>query len=92
MSKRLYRSKTDRKIAGVCGGLAEYFGIDSTLCRLAYLFLVIITGIAPFLILYIVAAIIMPEEATAKSEPVPGTPYEAPKPNDMPPPPPPSSH
>ncbi|HLC69903.1 MAG TPA: PspC domain-containing protein [Patescibacteria group bacterium] len=89
MAKKLYRSKTDRKIAGVCGGLAEYFDIDSTLCRLAYLFLLIITGVVPFVLLYIVAAIIMPEEVVATSATT--SHYEAPKAPDMPPPPPPSS-
>ncbi len=88
MTKKLYRSKTDRKIAGVCGGLAEYFDIDSTLCRLAYLFLLIITGVVPFVLLYIVAAVIMPEEVTVTSE----RRDESPVTSNMPPPPPPSSH
>jgi phage shock protein PspC (stress-responsive transcriptional regulator) len=88
MTKKLYRSKTDRKIAGVCGGLAEYFDIDSTLCRLAYLFLLIITGIVPFGLLYIVAAIIMPEEVTVTNE----RRDESPAASNMPPPPTPSSH
>jgi phage shock protein C len=37
--KRLYRSRTDRMIAGVCGGLAKHFGIDPTLVRLAFVIL-----------------------------------------------------
>ncbi|HZX47134.1 MAG TPA: PspC domain-containing protein [Clostridia bacterium] len=36
MDKKLYRSQTDKMIAGVCGGIAEYFGIDSTLVRLGW--------------------------------------------------------
>lgn len=40
MKKKLYRSEKDKKIAGVCGGLAEYFDIDPTLVRLAWIFLV----------------------------------------------------
>lgn len=57
--KRLYRSTTDRKLCGVCGGIAEYFGIDSTIVRLALVLLTLLgfSGI----IVYIIAAIIMPE-------------------------------
>jgi phage shock protein C len=60
--KKLYLSKTDRKILGVCGGLAEMTGIDSTLIRLILVFLDIITGILPLLATYIVAGIITPEK------------------------------
>lgn len=57
--KKLYRSKTDRKICGVCGGLGEYFNIDSTLIRLAAVLLIFMeVGI----LAYIIAAIIIPEE------------------------------
>lgn len=59
--KRLYRSATDRKICGVCGGLADYFGLDSTLIRLAFIFLAIM-GFSTGVILYIVAAVVMPDE------------------------------
>ena len=59
--KKLYRSKTDRKICGVCGGLGEYFNIDSTLIRLAAVLLIFMeVGI----LAYIIAAIIIPEELT----------------------------
>ena len=60
--KKLYLSKTDRKILGVCGGLAEMLGMDSTLVRLIIVFLCIITGILPLLATYIVAGIITPEK------------------------------
>lgn len=60
MSKRLYRSKGDRKISGVCGGLAEYFEIDSTIVRLLWLISIIVYGTG--LIIYIAAAIIIPEK------------------------------
>ncbi len=60
--KKLYRSKKDRKIAGVCGGLAEYFGVDATLIRLGWILLTFMTGIAPFVIAYIIAVVIIPEE------------------------------
>lgn len=59
--KKLYRSKTDVKIAGVCGGIAEIFNLDPTLVRLAVVFVAIATGIVPALVTYIVAWIIMPE-------------------------------
>lgn len=60
MGKKLYRSKTDKKIAGVCGGVAAYFGIDSTIVRVLWLLLVIFFGTG--LLAYIVCAIIMPED------------------------------
>lgn len=59
--KRLYRSATDRKICGVCGGLADYFGLDSTLVRLAFVALAVL-GFSTGIILYILAAIVMPDE------------------------------
>ena len=54
--KRMYKSN-DRKVCGVCGGLAEYFGIDPTIVRLVYAILAITYGSG--LLLYIIAAIIM---------------------------------
>jgi phage shock protein PspC (stress-responsive transcriptional regulator) len=60
--KKLYLSKTDRKIMGVCGGLSQMTGIDSTLIRLALVFLCLITGILPLIATYIVAGIITPEK------------------------------
>jgi len=59
--KKMYLSKTDRKILGVCGGLAEATGFDSTLIRLILVFLCLITGVLPFIATYIVAGIITPE-------------------------------
>ncbi len=59
MDKKLYRSKNDKKICGVCGGLAEYFNVDTTLVRLGAAALVLFAGGG--LIAYIIAAIIMPE-------------------------------
>lgn len=51
--KKLYKSSTDKKLAGVCGGIAEYFNIDSTLVRLGWVLF--------SLLAYIIAAIIMPD-------------------------------
>jgi len=58
--KRLYLSATDKKISGVCGGIAEYFGIDSTLVRLLWIFVTIVTGVVPGILAYLVAAVVMP--------------------------------
>jgi phage shock protein C len=58
--RKLRRSQTDRKISGVCGGIAEYLNVDPTLVRLAAVALAIITGGA-FIIAYIVAMIVMPQ-------------------------------
>jgi phage shock protein PspC (stress-responsive transcriptional regulator) len=60
MQKKLYKSKTDRKISGVCGGVSAYLGIDSTVVRLIWILLVF-AGCSG-LIAYIVCALIMPEE------------------------------
>ena len=58
---RLMRSATDRKIAGVCGGLAEYFGVDSTPIRLLWIILSILIGaVVGGVIAYIVAWLIIP--------------------------------
>ena len=58
--KRLYLSQTDKKIAGICGGLAEYMEIDSTVIRLVAVVGGFITGIIPFVLAYLVAWIIIP--------------------------------
>lgn len=60
MRKKLYKSQTDRKIFGVCGGLAEYFGIDPTIIRLIWALLVFCAGTG--LLAYIIAALVLPNE------------------------------
>lgn len=57
-AKRLFKSRTDRMIDGICGGIAEYFGLDSTLVRIAWVLLTLLGGSG--IILYILAMIIMP--------------------------------
>lgn len=59
--KKLYRSNTDKMLAGVCGGLGQYFGVDSTLVRLIFALLVFF-GVGSGLVLYIILAIVMPLE------------------------------
>jgi phage shock protein PspC (stress-responsive transcriptional regulator) len=60
MEKKLYRSRTDRKLVGVCGGLGKYFDIDSTIVRIVFV-LLLFCGTLGFW-LYIAMAIIVPEE------------------------------
>jgi phage shock protein C len=59
MKARLTRSRKDRIIFGVCGGLAEYFGVDAVIIRLAFVIFTIIEW--PGILLYIILAIIIPE-------------------------------
>ncbi len=60
MEKKLYRSTTDKKLAGVCGGLAKYLNIDVTVVRLICALVCAFTGIG--LLAYIICALIVPEE------------------------------
>ena len=71
-ARRLHRSVSDRKIAGVCGGLAEYFGVDPTVVRLVWAIATIVPGAIVFGILaYLVAWFIMPESPVAGVVPTP---------------------
>ena len=58
--RKLHLSNTDKKLLGVCGGIAETYDIDPTIVRLATVFLCIVTAVFPLLITYIVASLIMP--------------------------------
>ncbi len=60
MDRRIYRSRKNRMIAGVCGGIAEYLNIDPAIVRLIMALLVLANGLG--LILYILAVIIIPEK------------------------------
>lgn len=57
--KKLYKSDVDRKLCGVCGGIAEYLGIDSTIVRLLWVLLIVIFGTG--ILAYILAALVMPD-------------------------------
>jgi phage shock protein C len=59
-TRKLYRSRTDRKLAGVCGGLAQYFNLDATLIRVAFVVLTLLGFAGP--ILYLALWIVVPEE------------------------------
>ena len=61
IKKKLYRSRKDRKIAGVCGGMAEYFDVDPTVVRLLWA-LTLIFGVLPSIIAYIICWIVIPEK------------------------------
>ncbi|WNC13197.1 PspC domain-containing protein [Brevibacillus brevis] len=60
MERRLYRSQQDKRLFGVCGGIAQFLGIDSTLVRVGVVILTVCTGI-PILI-YVLLAMLMPKE------------------------------
>ncbi len=59
--KKVYKSKKNKVIAGVIGGVGEYFDVDPVLLRLLFLLVVIATGIVPGIIAYIVGALVMPK-------------------------------
>jgi phage shock protein C len=61
--KRLFRSEQNKKIAGVCSGIGEFFDIDPTLVRLVFIFLGLATGLIPFVIGYVIAWWIVPTKS-----------------------------
>ena len=63
ITKRLYRSRTDRIFAGVFGGLGEYFNLDPVLLRVIWIVLFVVTGFIPGIIIYLLVLFIMPSEA-----------------------------
>lgn len=58
--KRLYRSREDRMVAGICGGIGEVYEIDPTLIRLGVVFIGLATAVLPLLVAYIVGIFIIP--------------------------------
>ena len=72
MRDRLYRSRTDRMIFGVAGGMADWLDVDPSLVRLVWALLILAGGVG--LLLYIVAAIVIPEEPVGGVAPMPGVP------------------
>jgi len=61
-TKKLYRRRTDRMVGGVCGGLGKYFSVDATLIRLIAVLLMVLTGVIPGVIAYLVMMVIVPLE------------------------------
>ena len=67
MAKKLYRNRTDRKIWGVCGGLAKYFDIDPIIVRVIAVVSIFVTGVS--IIAYIVMMIVVPLESSEVTTP-----------------------
>lgn len=61
MNKRLYRSSSDSMLAGVCGGIAEYFELDPTLVRVGYVLLSLLSAGFPGLLVYFILWVVMPK-------------------------------
>ena len=68
MAKKLYRSSKQRMIAGICGGLAEYFDMDVNIMRLLFVAISLLSVLFPMVIFYIIAWIIVPVEETPKKK------------------------
>ncbi len=66
MAKKLYRSSKQRMIAGICGGLAEYFDVDVNIMRLLFVAISLLSILFPMVIFYIIAWIIVPAEEKSK--------------------------
>jgi len=64
--QKVYRSREDRIIGGVCGGLGEYFDIDSTILRLGWVVVTIFSGLAPGVLIYVIALFIIPKKSTVE--------------------------
>ncbi len=60
MEKKLYRSNANKKICGVCGGIGEFFGVDPTIIRLAWVFITLCAGVG--ILAYIIAALVIPDK------------------------------
>ncbi|MCL2531867.1 MAG: PspC domain-containing protein [Oscillospiraceae bacterium] len=69
--KKFYRSVSNRQVAGVCGGIGEYFNIDPTLVRVGYVLLSIFSAGFPGILAYILLAIIIPSRSTAGDDDIP---------------------
>ena len=66
-TRKLYRSRSNRKLAGVCGGLAEYFTIDTTLVRVLFVVLAVMGG--PGVLAYLLLWILVPEKPLGAPSP-----------------------
>ena len=66
MARKLYRSSKQRMIAGICGGLAEYFDMDVNIMRLLFVAISLLSVLFPMVIFYIIAWIIVPEKEKSK--------------------------
>lgn len=64
--KKLVRSMSDRWIAGICGGIGEYFEIDPNVIRVVWVIVTVLTGFVAGIIIYILLWIILPEQGQAR--------------------------
>jgi phage shock protein C len=76
MNERLYRSTRDRVVSGVCGGLAGRLDIDPSVVRVGWVLVGILTGVVPLLALYVLMAVVVPEEPPGFLESMPISPPE----------------
>ncbi len=60
--KRIFRSSRNRMLGGVCGGLAEYLGVDATLVRIVYVLLSIVSAAFPGILIYLIAWLVIPRD------------------------------
>ncbi len=66
MKKRLYRSKTNRILGGICGGIAEYLDVDPTIIRLIWVLITLVYGVG--ILAYLIAWLIIPEKPRKKDK------------------------
>jgi len=78
--KKLYKNEHDEVLTGMIGGIGEYFDVDPTVLRIAFVVLVLITGVFPGVIAYIIAYFIIPEKPHAVSTLVTPPPMKTPEP------------
>jgi phage shock protein C len=62
MAKRLFRSVEQKKLGGICAGLADYFDLDVSLVRLIFVGVALITGILPMVLFYLIAWLVIPAQ------------------------------
>lgn len=60
--KRLYRSKKERMLAGICGGFGEYIHLDPTVVRLVFIVLLFLTGVLPMAVIYLILWLLIPQQ------------------------------
>lgn len=66
--KKLYRSQENKIVAGILGGIGEYFNIDPVIVRVLFVFLAFATGVLPFIVAYIVTLFIIPKHPKVTAE------------------------
>lgn len=69
MAEKKFQRSADKKLAGVCGGIAEYFDADPTIIRIVYVVLTLFTSCFPGVLLYIIFMFLMPEAPAAAQQP-----------------------